>query len=42
MKKKCLAQNFQKMKKIPGYATKVVIKGARDGEEELYGERLAR
>jgi hypothetical protein len=29
------------MKKIPGSATKVVIKGVRDGEEELYRERLA-
>ena len=42
MEKKCLAQNFQKMKKIPGSATKVVIKGARDGEEKLYSKGLAR
>jgi len=32
---------FSKNEKMPGHATKVVIKGARYGEEELYGERLA-
>jgi hypothetical protein len=30
------------MKKISGSATKVVIKGVRDGEEKLYSKGLAR
>jgi len=28
-------------KKVPGSATKVVIKGVRDGEEKLYSKGLA-
>jgi hypothetical protein len=32
---------FLKNEKIPGSATKVVIKGVRDGEEKLYSKGLA-
>jgi len=32
---------FSKNEKIPGSATKIVVKGVRGGEEKLYSERLA-
>ncbi len=39
--KKSAWHKILKMKKMPGSATKIVIKGVRDGKEKLYSKGLA-